>query len=174
MPLNPPQEEPGPESGYDALLRETLKARERAGAELETIHKAIQSAKDLGLDKILADLPKYEPPNLDALYNIGPLTPSPDQQAVELLADVHAELEGLARLMVESGRQTAAMVETTRANLGALQTVVSELRESRKSADRSSGALFWLTVAIFAAGAVVALAAAPQIWNEIQQFVKVI
>jgi hypothetical protein len=34
--------------------------------------------------------------------------------------------------------------------------------------------LIWLTVAIFVAGAVVALAAAPTIWSEIQAAIKLV
>jgi hypothetical protein len=139
--------------------------------EIESMQKIVSSAKAAGLDKILADLPTYKVPSIDQLYDIGTISalpPSPDQQAVTLLARVHAELEGLARLTVESGLQIAAMVETTKANLTALQNVIDELKESHKSADRSSNALFWLTVAIFVTGAIVALAAAPQIVGEIQ------
>ena len=148
-------------------MAEFLGASAKAAAEIEAIQKALGFAKDSGIYKILADLPVYKAPSYEYLTAVSALPPSPEEQAVERLADVHSEIKGLARLMVESGRQTEAMVETTKANLTALQTVISELRTSRNSADFAAKVLIWLTVAIFLTGAIVALAGAPQIGNEI-------
>jgi len=91
----------------------------------------------------------------------------PDRPEVVILRGLHAELEGLARLLEEGAQQTAAMAEVTRANLAAVQAVVMELQQSRESSDRSNRALFWLTVAIFAATAVGAVALLPEFVRQV-------
>jgi hypothetical protein len=115
----------------------------------------------------LNQLPKFDIEVPNSIYDPALLLPA-DERTVSMLKKVHAELEGLGRLLNEGARQTASVVEVTKANLTALQTVVGELEKSRVSSNRSSTALFWLTVALFATGAVVALAAAPQFVNEIK------
>jgi len=61
------------------------------------------------------------------------------------------------------------MVQVTQANLTAVQAVIGELRETRASADRSNGALFWLTVALFVAAVVAAIAVVPDFIKQVVQ-----
>jgi len=90
-----------------------------------------------------------------------------ERPEVRLLREVHAELEGMAQLLSESGQQTAAMAEVTRANLTAINAVLGELQEGRKASARSDRRLFWLTVAVFVAAAVAAIVVVPNFIREI-------
>lgn len=142
---------------------------------------AIQEIIDSPASKVLQEtidklnaLPKFDFKVPDRVYDL-PLPLPADERTVAMLQRVRAELEGLAVLTTEGGRQTAAVVEVTKANLTALKTVIAELQESRKSSDRSSRALIWLTVALFVASAVAAVAVAPEVvkelagaWSQIQ------
>jgi hypothetical protein len=94
----------------------------------------------------------YKMPSIDPLLS----RPQPRVQhpEVALLRQVHAELVGLAKLISETGKQTTAIVEVTSGNLTALQAMLAEMQASRKSADRSSSAVIWLTVALFVAAGV--------------------
>jgi hypothetical protein len=107
----------------------------------------------------------YKMPSLDPLFLKVP--PPVQRPEVGLLRQVHAELVGLAKLIGETGQQTTAVVEVTRANLTALRAMLAELHASRESADRSSSALIWLTVALFAAAGVAAVAVLPQFVSEL-------
>jgi len=64
-------------------------------------------------------------------------------------------------------QQTAAMAEVTKANLLAVQAVGVKLQKGRESSDRWSRALTWLTVAIFAATTVGAIALLPEFGHQI-------
>jgi hypothetical protein len=128
-----------------------------------------------GLSEIIkglqVTLPTIRVPDLSAAYKIPPIAPRPE---IGLLAEVHAELEGMAKLLGESGRQAVDMVEVTRANLAATQAnltalnaVIGELQISKKAADTWNTRVFWLTVAIFAATAVAAIAVVPEFVRQI-------
>jgi hypothetical protein len=136
---------------------------------MEAIEAAIKAPMPKGLQDALNDLNRlpasrfdYRDPAFQELLNPTPA----DERTVTLLRRVHAELEGLASLLTEGAQQTAAVVEVTKANLTALSSVIDELKTSRRSSDRASGALIALTVAILIASAVAAVAVAPQAVRE--------
>jgi hypothetical protein len=112
-------------------------------------------------------------PSLDLNFKMPSIDPiltkplPPIQRAeVGLLRQVHAELVGLAKLISETSKQTTANVELTRANLTALQAMLAEMQASRKSAGNWNAALIALTVALFVAAGVAAVAVYPQFINE--------
>jgi len=119
------------------------------------------------IDFKLPELPTFDYTIPDQVYNV-PLPLPADERTVAMLNQVHSELVGLGVLMGEGARQTSAVVEVTKANLIALQTVIAELKETRESSHRSNRVLFWLTVAIFVASFVAAIAVAPQVIRELQ------
>lgn len=99
-----------------------------------------------------------------SVYNI----PTPrERPEIGLLRAVHEELAGMAKLLAESGRQTADMAEVSRVNLTALPTVVGELQEARRASARSDSRIFWLTVALVALTIVGAIAVLPSFVNEV-------
>ena len=113
-------------------------------------------------------------PTLNYNFKVPPIDPiltrplpAIQRPEIALLKQVHAELVGLAKLISETGKQTTAVVEVTKGNLTALQAVLAELQASRRSADRSSTALIWLTVALFAAAGVAAVAVAPAFVHQL-------
>jgi len=109
----------------------------------------------------LPTLPRVQIPAFDSTsFRMPP-------SEVGILQQVHAELEGMAALLEESARQTSAMVEITRGNLAALGTVATELQRSRESSDKASRALIGLTVALFVAGAVAAIAVVPEFVRQV-------
>jgi len=91
----------------------------------------------------------------------------PPRPEIGLLKDLHSQLQGMANLLTESRAQTAEMVEVTKANLTAALTVVEELRETRKASDRWNRTAFLLTIAIFAATVVAAIAVGPAFVQQI-------
>lgn len=94
----------------------------------------------------------------------------PERPEVKLLRDVHGELEGMATLLTEGARQTAALATITKANLDALQAVITELKETRKAASWSNGVLIALTVAVLLATAVGAIALEKEFTRQLAGF----
>jgi hypothetical protein len=133
----------------------------------KAVQAAADSAKALGL-ALKFDPKKFELRTHD-FPSLADLAPPADVQAVGVLHQVHAELQGMAAILNVSRQQTAAMVQVTQANLTAVQAVIAELRETRASQDRSSRVLSGLTVALLIAAFVAAIAVIPEFVKQVIQ-----
>ncbi len=93
-----------------------------------------------------------------------------ERPEIGLLRDVHGELEGMATLLTESARQMAGMANITKANLTALQAVITELQETRRAAAWSNGVLIAVTAAVFLATVVGAIALEQEFSRQVAAF----
>jgi len=139
-------------------------------AARDDLQRLIDSPLDAAIKALGESLPRLDKKQFELPQNSLADLPQPaDERAVAVLHQVHAELQGMAAILNESRQQTAAMMQVTQANLTAVQAVIGELRETRTSAGRSNTALFWLTVALFAAAVVAAIAVVPEFIKQVIQ-----
>ena len=117
-------------------LADSVKLPDTTAFSLGEIGKSLER---LRLASVMP-MPRLQIPEFNA--TLAKLGPRPEVVTVQVLNQMHTELEGMAVVLAESARQQAVLIEVTQANVTATQALIVESQKSRSSARRWALGLF--------------------------------